>query len=193
MTYLDSSIPSVRTTGLAHTRGNKTMTQNGTESRPAVPIGLRLGQVLGQAQSVLSGLLGRVLEQTQTKTETYQARQRMALLGGQTSDGETSKDKYVRDLSDWLDLDLSEAGELADSLVEAGLLTATDGAIRLAAAGTELRASIVRSMGAITTPVWGTFDPADLETTANTLRELVLRVRALSPTPAPSGAQQGRP
>lgn len=162
------------------------MTQNGTESRPAVPIGLRLGQVHGQAQSVLSGVLGRVLEQTQTKNETYQALQRMALLGG-----ETSKDTYVRDLSDWLDLDLSEAGELADSLVEAGLLTAADGAIRLSAAGAELRASIIRSMGAITTPVWGTFAPADLETTANTLRELVLRVRALSPAPAPSGAGQG--
>jgi hypothetical protein len=36
-------------------------------------------------------------------------------------------------------------------------------------------------MGAITTPMWASFDPADLETTAATLRELVLRARALSP------------
>src|ERR1700677_5140423 len=103
------------------------MTQNGTESRPAIPIGLRRGQVIGQAQSVLSGLLAGVLEQTQTKNETYQALQRMALLGG-----EASREQYVRDLSDWLNLSLRDAGELADSLIAAGLLTAAGQAVRLA-------------------------------------------------------------
>ena len=152
------------------------MTQSGTQSRPDSPVGLRLGQVLGQAQSVLSGLLARVLEQTQTKNETYLALQRMALLGG-----EAGRDQYVGDLSDWLDLSQPEAGELADSLLAAGLLAQTDQEIRLADAGAQLRASIVESMAAITTPMWASFDPADLETTAATLRELVLRARALSP------------
>jgi hypothetical protein len=159
------------------------MTQSGTQSRPDIPVGLQLGQVLGQAQSVLSGLLARVLEQTQTKNETYLALQRMALLGG-----EASSDRYVGDLSDWLDLSPRDAGQLADSLIAAGLLIEADQTIRLADAGAQLRASIVGSMGAITTPLWGSFDPADLETTATTLRELVLRARALSRTPAPSGA-----
>jgi hypothetical protein len=164
------------------------MTQNGTESRPAIPVGLQIGQVVGQAQSVLSGLLAGVLERTQTKNETYLALQRMALLGG-----EASRDGYVRDLSDWLSLNLRDAGELADSLIAAGLLTAADGTVRLSDAGAELRASIVGSMGAITTPLWGAFDPADLETTVTTLREIATRARALSSTPpATSGAGEGR-
>jgi hypothetical protein len=163
------------------------MTQNGTQSRPAIPVGLQIGQVVGQAQSVLSGLLAGVLEQTQTKNETYLALQRMALLGG-----EASRDRYVRDLSDWLNLNLWDAAELADSLVAAGLLTAADGAIRLADAGAQLRASIVGSMGAITTPLWGSFDPADLETTVTTLREIALRARSLTPGPPPSGAEEGQ-
>jgi hypothetical protein len=163
------------------------MTQSGTQSRPDIPVGLQIGQVVGQAQSVLSGLLAGVLEQTQTRNETYLALQRMALLGG-----EASRDRYVRDLSDWLDLNLGESGELADSLIAAGLLTAADGAVRLADAGAKLRARIVGSMGAISTPLWGSFDPADLETTVTTLREITLRARALSSGPAPSGAQEGR-
>jgi hypothetical protein len=162
------------------------MTQSGTQSLPAIPVGLRLGQVIGQAQSVLSGLLAGVLEQTQTKNETYQALQRMALLGG-----EVSRDRYVSDLSDWLDLNRRDAGELADRLITAGLLTAADETIRLADAGAQLRASIIRSMGAITTPLWGSFDPADLETSIATLRELTLRARALSSAPA-APAEEGR-
>jgi hypothetical protein len=151
------------------------MTQNETQSRPAIPVGLRLGQVIGQAQSVLSGLLAGVLEQTQTKNETYQALQRMALLGG-----EAGRDAYVGDLSDWLDLNPRDAGELADGLIAAGLLAAGDQSIRLADAGAELRASIIASMGAVTGPLWGSFDPADLETTIATLRSLTLRARSLS-------------
>jgi hypothetical protein len=163
------------------------MTQNGTESRPAIPVGLQIGQVVGQAQSVLSGLLTGVLEQTQTKNETYLALQRMALLGG-----EASRDSYVRDLSDWLDLDLRDARDLADSLIAAGLLTAADGTVRLSDAGARLRAGIVGSMSAVTTPLWGSFDPADLETTVTTLRQITLRARSLSSAPAPSGAGEGR-
>ncbi|MGD0705486.1 MAG: hypothetical protein ABSA02_37085 [Trebonia sp.] len=163
------------------------MTQNGPEAAPAIPVGLQIGQVVGQAQSVLSGLLTGVLEETQTNNETYLALQRMALLGGQTG-----RDRYVRDLSDWLDLDLWNAGELADSLIAAGLITAADGTVRLSDAGTRLRASIVGSMGAVTTPLWRSFDPADLETTVTTLREITLRARSLSSAPAPSGVREGR-
>jgi len=166
------------------------MTQNGTQSRPAIPVGLQIGQVVGQAQSVLSGLLAEVLEQTQTKNETYLALQRMALLGG-----EASRDGYLRDLCDWLALDPWDARELTDSLTGAGLLIAADGTVRLSDAGARLRASIVGSMGAISTPLWASFDPADLETTITTLREITLRARALSAPPVPpvpSGAEEGR-
>jgi hypothetical protein len=163
------------------------MTQNGTESRPAIPVGLQIGRVVGQAQSVLSGLLTGVLEQTQTKNETYLALQRMALIGG-----EASRDGYVRELSDWLDLDLWDARDLVDSLIAAGLLTAADGTVRLSAAGARLRAGIVGSMSAITTPLWGSFDPADLETTVTTLRQITLRARSLSSALASSGAGEGR-
>jgi hypothetical protein len=163
------------------------MTQNGTESRPAIPVGLQIGQVVGQAQSVLSGLLSGVLEQTQTKNETYLALQRMALIGG-----EASRDGYVRELSDWLDLDLWDARDLADSLIAAGLLTAADGSVRLSDAGARLRAVIVGSMSAITTPLWGSFDPADLETTVTTLRQISVRARSLSSALAPSGTGEGR-
>jgi hypothetical protein len=163
------------------------MTQNETESRPASPVGQQIGQAVGQAESVLSGMLAGVLEQTQTQRETYLALQRMAVLGG-----EARRDRYVRDLSDWLNLNLWDAGELADSLIAAGLLTATDGTVRLADAGAEVLASIVASVGAITTPLWAAFDPADLETTVSTLRAITLRVRSLTSAAAPSGAEEGR-
>jgi hypothetical protein len=163
------------------------MTQNGTESRPAVPVGQQIGQVVGQAQSVLSGLLAGVLEQTQTNNETYLALQRMAQLGG-----EAGRDGYVRDLSDWLDLDLWDARGLADSLIAAGLLTAADGTLRLSDMGARLRASIVGSMGTITTALWEPFDPADLQTTVTTLREITLRARSLSSATVPSAAGEGR-
>jgi hypothetical protein len=163
------------------------MTQSATQSQPAIPVGLRLGQVIGQAQSVLSGLLAGVLEQTQTKNETYQALQRMALLGG-----EASREGYISDLSDWLDLNPGDAGELADSLIAAGLLTAADETIRLADAGAQLRARIIGSLGAINAPLWESFDEADLETSIATLRELTLRARALSSAPAAPGAEEGR-
>jgi hypothetical protein len=163
------------------------MTQSGTESRPAIPVGQQIGQAVGQAESVLSGMLAGVLEQTQTRSETYLALQRMAVLGG-----EAGRDRYVSDLFDWLNLNPGDAGELADSLIAAGLLTAADGTIRLADAGAELLASIVGSIGAITTPLWEGFDPADLETTVVTLREITTRVRSLSSAPAPSGSGEGR-
>jgi hypothetical protein len=163
------------------------MTPSGTESRPAIPVGQQIGQAVGQAESVLSGMLAGVLEQTRTERGTYLALQRMAVLGG-----EASRDRYVRDLSDWLNLNLWDAGELADSLIAAGLLTTTDAAIRLADAGAELLAGIAASIGAITTPLWRAFDPADLETTVATLREITIRVRSLSPAPAPPGAEEGR-
>jgi hypothetical protein len=164
------------------------MTQSGTQSRPAIPVGQQIGQAVGQAESVLSSMLAGVLERTQTERETYLALQRMAVL-----DGEADRDRYVRDLSDSLNLNLRDAGELADSLIAAGLLTATDASIRLADAGAELLASIVGSIGAITTPLWGAFDPADLETTIATLREITVRVRSLTSAAPSSGTGEGRP
>jgi hypothetical protein len=149
------------------------MTQSGTQSRPAIPVGQQIGQAVGQAESVLSGILAGILERTKTERETYLALQRMAALGG-----EADRDRYVRDLSD--SLNPNDAGELADNLIAAGLLTATDTAIRLTDAGAELLASIVGSIGAITTPLWAAFDPADLETTVATLREITIRVRSLT-------------
>src|ERR1700722_17787776 len=136
------------------------MTQSGTQSRPAIPVGQQIGQAVGQAESVLSSMLAGVLERTQTERETYLALQRMAALGG-----EADRDRYVRDLSDSLNLNPGDAGERAGSLIAAGLLTATDAAIRLADPGAELLASIIGAIGAITTPLWEAFDPADLETT----------------------------
>ena len=163
------------------------MTHSGTQSRPAIPVGQQIGQAVGQAESVLSSMLAGILERTKTERETYLALQRMAVLGG-----EADRDRYARDLSDSLNLNLRDAGELADSLIEAGLLTATDAAIRLADAGAELLASIVGSIGAITTPLWEAFDPADLETTVATLREITMRVRSLTSASPSSSAAEGR-
>ncbi len=58
------------------------------------------------------------------------------------------RDRYVRDLSDWLDLDLWVARELADGMLDTGLLELAGETIRLAAAGAELRERIRLSIGA---------------------------------------------
>ena len=158
------------------------MTQTPTEARPAIPVGQVVGQAVGQAESALTRLLSGVLAETNTKRETYLALLRHAALGDAVT-----RDRYIRDLSDWLELDLWTAGELATSLVTGGLLTATDGTIRLSDAGARLRETIVGSIGAVTAPLFGSLDPADVETTVRTLREIATRARAL----APSGVDGG--
>jgi hypothetical protein len=155
-------------------RRNETMTETRTEARPLVPVGMAIGQAVGQAESALTRLMAGVLAETGTTRETYTALQRLAVL-----DDDASRDGYVRDLSDWLDMDLWAAGELVASMAEAGLLTAADGRIRLSAAGAALREAVRGSLGTVTGPVFAPLDPADVETTVRTLHGIAARARAL--------------
>jgi hypothetical protein len=168
-------------------RRNKTMTETRTQATPAVPVGQALGQVVGQAQSVLTRLLAGVLAETGAERQTYLALQRLSVYGDAAE-----RDAYVHDLSDWLDLDLWAAGELATSLAASGLITLADGAIRLTDAGAELRESIRGSIGNITAPLWASLDAADLETTIRTLRDITVRARELPAVAGRGGADGGR-
>jgi DNA-binding MarR family transcriptional regulator len=161
-------------------RGNKTMTQTRTEVRPPASAGMAMGQAVWQAEAVLTRLLAGVLAETGTAREAYLALQRLSAHGDAIG-----REGYVRDLSDWLDLDLWSAGELADRLVASGLLTLTDGTIRLAAAGSELRARIRHLIGDVTAPLYAKLDQADIETTVRTLRDLTMLARTMA-----SGAVQ---
>ena len=162
------------------------MTETRTESVPAIPVGQEIGQAVGQAQTVLTGLLAGVLAETGTRRETYLALQRLASRGG-TAD----RDSFVRDLGDVLDVDLWAAGELADGMTAEGLLTVADGTIRLADRGAALRARIGDSIGALTAPVYGPLDPADVATTLRTLHEITTRARAARTAAAPLGTKGG--
>src|ERR1700722_11969701 len=93
------------------------MTDNETQTRPNIRVGQAIGGALGQAQSLLAGLLVDKVTQAGTDRETYLALQRLGVLGDAAA-----KDRYVGDLADWLDLDLRTAAELADALVAAGLV-----------------------------------------------------------------------
>src|SRR5215471_6693011 len=115
-------------------RRNKTMTETRIEAGPLVPVGMAIGQTVGQAEAVLTRLLAGVLAGTGTPRETYLTMQRLLVHGDAVG-----REDYIRDLSDWLDLDLWSARELADHLVADGLLVLADGTIRLAEAGSELR------------------------------------------------------
>ena len=140
-----------------------------TEPRP-IPI----GTAVGQAEAVLSQLLARVLAETGTSREHYLAMQRLAGLGGAAT-----REAYVFDLSDALEIDLWAAGELADTLAEAGLLAEADGVIQLGEHGADVRGRIAGSAGAITRALLAPISPADVETTIRTLREVTQRGRAL--------------
>jgi hypothetical protein len=170
------------------------MTQSLTDGRPGrpeerdVPAGLALGQAVGQAQTVLSGLLAAALADTGTPRETYLALQRLALRGGAAGRAE-----YISDLSDSLGMDLWAATELTDGMVAGRLLTSVDGTIRLAAAGAELSAQLRQAIGDVTGPLWAAFDPADLETTISTLREVTAAARQTLAAQRGSAAAGGRP
>jgi len=151
------------------------MTETRTEDGPVIPVGMAIGQVVGQAEAVLTKLLAGVLAETGASRETYLAMQRLLV-----HNDEADRDAYVRDLSDWLDLDLWSAGELADGLVAQGLLTLDHDTIRLAPAGAELRERIRRGIGDRMEPVWAQLDPADVETTVRTLRQVTLLARGQS-------------
>ena len=150
------------------------MTETRTESLPAIPVGQALGQAVGQAQAILTRLLTGVLAETGTPRETYLALLRLSVHGDTLQ-----RDRYVRDLSDSLGLDLWAAGELADGMLDAGLLTLAGETIRLADAGAELRERTRRSVGTVTAPLYEGLDPADIETTVRTLQDITSRAREL--------------
>ena len=150
------------------------MTETPIEARPLASAGIAIGQAVGQAQQVLTRLLSGVLAGTGTTRETYLALQRLTVHGDVAG-----RDRYVRDLSESLGLDLWAAGELADGMVEAGLLTLAEGTIGLAEAGADLRTRIRRSIGAVTGPLYAALDPADIETTVRTLEDITSRAREL--------------
>ena len=150
------------------------MTETRTESLPANPVGQALGQAVGQAQTVLTRVLTGVLAKTGTPRETYLALLRLSVHGDTLQ-----RDRYVRDLSDSLGLDLWAAGELADGMLDAGLLALAGETIRLADAGAELRERTRRSVGAVTAPLYEGLDPADMETTVRILQDITSRAREL--------------
>jgi hypothetical protein len=157
-------------------RRNETMTETRTENGPAIPVGMAIGQVVGQAETVLTKLLAGVLAEAGATRETYLAMQRLLVHGD-----EAGRDAYVRDLGDWLDLDLWSAGELANALVAEGLFSLDHETIRLAPRGAELRERIRRGIGDLMAPVWEQLDPADVETTVRTLRQVTKLARDLRP------------
>jgi hypothetical protein len=161
------------------------MTDNETETRPAIPVGQAIGGALGQAQSVLAGLLVDKVTQAGTDRETYLALQRLGVLGDAAA-----KDRYVGDLADWLDLDLRTAAELADALVAAGLVMDGEQMVTIADSGAQLRESIAGSISAVTAPIYESLSSSDVETTVRTLRYLTTRVRALNPV-APADPAEG--
>jgi hypothetical protein len=151
------------------------MTQTQTETSPGIPVGQAIGGALGQAQSVLAGLLVDKVTQAGTDRETYLALQRLGVLGDAAA-----RDKYVRDLVDWLDLDVRSAAELADRLAAAGLVTAGQETVTIADDGAQLRAKIAGSISAVTAPIYESLTASDVDTTVRTLRYLTTRVRALN-------------
>jgi hypothetical protein len=151
------------------------MTQTQTETSSGIPVGQAIGGALGQAQSVLAGLLVDKVTQAGTDRETYLALQRLGVLGDAAA-----RDRYVRDLVDWLDLDVRSAAELADRLAAAGLVTAGQETVTIADDGAQLRAKIAGSISAVTAPIYESLTASDVDTTVRTLRYLTTRVRALN-------------
>jgi DNA-binding MarR family transcriptional regulator len=135
--------------------------------------GQAIGQAVGQAQSVLSRVLVEAVAQAGTERETYLALQRLGVLGDAAT-----LDDYVADLVDWLDLDTRSAGQLADGLAAAGLVTARGGAVEITADGERLRKKVVGLISAVTVPLYEQLSPSDVETTVRTLRGLSAGARA---------------
>jgi DNA-binding MarR family transcriptional regulator len=162
------------------------MTQTQSDPTPAIPVGQAIGGALGQAQSVLAGLLVHKVAQAGTDRETYLALQRLGVLGD-----DAARDAYIGDLADWLDLDAGAAAVLADRLVAAGLATAGlamggQETVRTTDEGARLRAEIAGSISAVTAPIYESLTASDVETTVRTLRYLTTSVRTLNPA-APAG------
>ena len=128
-----------------------------------------------------AGLLVEKAAQAGTDRETYLALQRLGVLGDAAATG------YVRDLVDWLDLDVGSAAELADGLAPAGLVTAADEAVRSPTDGAQLRAQVAGLISAVTAPLYEALSPADVETTVRTLRGLSTGARAAMQAGQPCG------
>jgi DNA-binding MarR family transcriptional regulator len=141
---------------------------------------ITLGQAVGQAEAVLTRLLARVLAETGTERQTYLALQRLAVLG--ETDRETDRETYLRDLAEWLELDLWAARELADKLAAGGLLERDGETVRLSPQGAGLRARILGAGAQATAKLTGPLDPADVSTTISTLEVVTARARELLAT-----------
>jgi DNA-binding MarR family transcriptional regulator len=155
------------------------MTSTQGASRPVLPV----GQAVGQAEAALTRLLSGILAESGTSREIYLGLQRLTALGGQTA-----RDTYERDLSDWLQLDRPAAGRLAGDLLAAGLAATEGDAIRLTAQGQALREGILAASAEITGPMLASLDRGDLETTIGTLQEITRRARGI---PAGAAAAEG--
>jgi hypothetical protein len=145
-----------------------------TETTTLLPPIVTIGQAVGQAEAVLSRLLARVLAQSGTSRESYLAMQRLTALGGSAT-----REDYVTDLSDWLQVDLWAAGELAASLEADGHVRQEDGMVGFTRAGEAMRDQVVGSVIAITRSLLTPLNPADVEVTIRTLQEVTARGRAL--------------
>ena len=145
-----------------------------TETREAIRQVVPLGQAVGQAEVVLSRLLADVLAETGISRETYLAMRRLTVHGGAAA-----HDAYIYDLSDWLEVDLWTAQELAASLISSGVLAEADGVVRLSPRGEELRRKINGSVSAVTATLLAPLDGADVETTIRTLQQVTARAAAL--------------
>ena len=68
------------------------MTETRTEDGPAIPVGMAIGQVVGQAETVLTKLLAGVLAEAGATREGYLAMQRLLVHSD-----EADRDVYVRE------------------------------------------------------------------------------------------------
>ena len=89
------------------------MTETRIEGGPLIPVGMAIGQTVGQAEAVMTRLLAGVLAETGTARQTYLALQRLLVHGDAAP-----REAYVRDLSDWLDVDLWSHQEDFAALVQ---------------------------------------------------------------------------
>jgi hypothetical protein len=64
--------------------------------------------------------------------------------------------------------------------------------VRLAEAGAGLRERIRHAIGDVMAPLWAQLDPADLETTVRTLRDITVRARALYPAAVSAMTREAR-
>jgi hypothetical protein len=135
---------------------------------------LPVGPAVGMAERTLTKLLDGVLARTGTSRQTYLALQRLSALGD-----DVSLDRYVDDLGFWFDLDLWNAGQVADGLVADGLVAVSDGTVTLTASGADLQAKVRAGASEVTAGLYGAIDPGDLETTVRTLQEITARAQAL--------------